>query len=228
MSANTVNNQLYLAQAQTADPGASGTISVEKSLSVCNLVSAGAESRTLGRPLREGVELTLHMKTDGGDITLTVTGGLNEGGDTTYVFTDAGQFISLRSFFDGTDYYWRKYADHATDAANASFTNASIGTASITNASIATRLTFADNASIATNASNGTRIGTATTQKIGLWNATPIVQPSSTGELIGTLGMADTTDNATNMNSNGNSGTKRYTFNDLVKHLKAAGILAAS
>jgi hypothetical protein len=42
-----------------------------------------------------------------------------------------------------------------------------------------TTLTFADAINIAVNTSTGTKIGTGTTQKIGFWNATPVVQ--STG-----------------------------------------------
>ena len=37
-------------------------------------------------------------------------------------------------------------------------------------------LTFADAVDMAFNATTGTKIGTATTQKIGFWNATPVVQ----------------------------------------------------
>ena len=37
---------------------------------------------------------------------------------------------------------------------------------------------FSDGVNIQTNTTTGTKIGTATTQKIGFWNATPIVQPS--------------------------------------------------
>lgn len=115
MSANTVNNHLYIAEAQTADPGDAKSIIVEKSLSVCNLVSVAAETRTLDRPTREGVVLDLHMRTDGGDITVTVTGGYDEAGDTTFVFSDPGQFLSLKSFYDGTNYYWRKQSDHSVN-----------------------------------------------------------------------------------------------------------------
>jgi hypothetical protein len=91
----------------------------------------------------------------------------------------------------------------------------------------ATSITLPDACNVALNTTTGTKIGTSTSQKIGLWNATPIVQPSSTGETTGwTSGggsAATSTDTYT-----GNSGTKAYTVNDVVKHLKACGILAGS
>lgn len=46
-------------------------------------------------------------------------------------------------------------------------------------------LTFADATNIVINATTGTKIGTATTQKIGFFNSTPIVQP--TGDVITAL-----------------------------------------
>jgi len=39
-------------------------------------------------------------------------------------------------------------------------------------------LTLADGNAIAVGTSSGTKIGTATTQKLGFWNATPVVQQS--------------------------------------------------
>ena len=42
-----------------------------------------------------------------------------------------------------------------------------------------TDIILEDQANIVPNATTGTKIGTATSQKIGLWNATPIVQPSA-------------------------------------------------
>jgi hypothetical protein len=98
----------------TKDPGASGTIRLRGSKAYCPLVSAAAESRTLPRPQAVGQELTLEFKTDGGDITLTVTGGFNEDGDTTFTFSDAGQFVKFEGCFDGTNFFWRKFADYST------------------------------------------------------------------------------------------------------------------
>jgi hypothetical protein len=54
------------------------------------------------------------MRTDGGDITLTVTGGYDELGTTSFTFSDPGQFVVFVSCYDGTNYYWRKLADYAT------------------------------------------------------------------------------------------------------------------
>lgn len=89
-------------------------------------------------------------------------------------------------------------------------------------------LTIPDAGNIVLGTTTGTKIGTAASQLLGFWNATPVVQPASTGELLGLNGNAATAANATNMNSNGNLGSKAYTFNDVVKMLKTAGILATS
>ena len=43
-------------------------------------------------------------------------------------------------------------------------------------------LTISDAKNIVFNTTTGTKIGTATTQKIGFWNATPIVQPASANQ----------------------------------------------
>jgi hypothetical protein len=43
-------------------------------------------------------------------------------------------------------------------------------------------LTLKDALNVAVNTSTGTKIGTATTQKLGLWNATPVVQPASANQ----------------------------------------------
>jgi len=70
----------------------------------------------------------------------------------------------------------------------------------------------------------GTKIGTAATQKLGLWNATPIVQPSGTGETAGFSAGAGT--NVTDQSTfTGNVGSTAYRISDVVKALKNSGIM---
>lgn len=89
------------------DPGAGGTIAVDRSPAYVPLVSLAAETRTLARPTQRGAIVTLCMEVDGGTITLTVTGGYNENGDTELSFADPGVFHTLVACFDG-DFCWRK------------------------------------------------------------------------------------------------------------------------
>lgn len=88
--------------------------------------------------------------------------------------------------------------------------------------------TLSDGVDLILNTTTGTKIGTATSQKLGFWNVTPVIQPSGTGELIGFTGNGATNANAVNFAANGNSGTASYTLGDVVKALKAVGVLAAS
>ena len=116
MSAHNVKFDNYFAPEQT-DPGASGTIVVDRSPHVVPLVSATAETRTLAAPLRAGVRCFLYMKTDGGDITLTITNGYDEDGDTTFTFSDPGQFIELVSVYESSAnvFRWRKISDYSIE-----------------------------------------------------------------------------------------------------------------
>lgn len=116
-SAHRIASDTYLASAETPDPGASGTIIPTKSHSICPLVSAAAETRTLARPLRTGVVLYLQMRTDGGNITVTVTGGYNEAGSTTLTFSDPGQMVGLISVDIGGTLTWRTIGSFPTTAA---------------------------------------------------------------------------------------------------------------
>jgi hypothetical protein len=112
-SPHDLPTELHSTYHEMLDPGASGTITVDRQFAYVPLASAAAETRTLARPTRHGIYCYLNFTTDGGDITLTVTGGINEDGDTTFTFSDAGQFLLLVSASDGTTYYWRKVSDYA-------------------------------------------------------------------------------------------------------------------
>lgn len=79
-------------------------------------------------------------------------------------------------------------------------------------------IVIADAKDIAVNTTTGTKIGTSASQKIGFWNATPIVQPTTAGSAAtfsaNTSGIAD--DSAT---------FDGYTIGQVVKALRNAGLL---
>lgn len=79
---------------------------------------------------------------------------------------------------------------------------------------------FADGVNIALGTSTGSRIGTATDQKIGFWNATPVAQP--------TTGIAQATflANAGGTAVNVDSTFDGYTLGQVVKAMRNLGLLA--
>ena len=92
-------------------------------------------------------------------------------------------------------------------ATNATITTGTVTTLTSTTATI-TNTTMTNSAVLTANTgAGGFKIGGAANQRISLWGVSPVVQPSTTGELLGLNGFADTAANATNMNSNGNSGS---------------------
>lgn len=93
-------------------------------------------------------------------------------------------------------------------------------------------LTFAnsvvlnDGVNLSSSTTTGSKLGTSTTQKLGFWNATPIVQPSSTGETVGfTAGGGTTVTDASTFT--GNVGATAYRISDIVKALKNSGLMAS-
>lgn len=90
---------------EITDPGASGAIPVTKSGFV-NLVTAGAETRTLARPGWVGQRLQINMKTDGGDCVITVTGNVNQTGNNTITLNDAGDCVTLIAKQSGSNKAW--------------------------------------------------------------------------------------------------------------------------
>ena len=57
--------------------------------------------------------------------------------------------------------------------------------------------TVFDGANFAIGTTTGTKIGTATTQKIGFWNAVPVVQPASANQAAAAAQTQDTLTNST-------------------------------
>lgn len=79
---------------------------------------------------------------------------------------------------------------------------------------------FLDNGNLSIPSANGAKIGTATSQKISLWNATPIVQP--------TTGIAESAfvENLGGTIINDDSTFDGYTLRQVVKALRDFGLLA--
>jgi hypothetical protein len=87
-------------------------------------------------------------------------------------------------------------------------------------------LTIGDDVHIATNTSTGTKIGTATGQKLGFWNATPVDQPAAVADLAhstssGSLPTPDGTVNISNAASPTNAELLTYCV-ELEAKLEAA------
>jgi hypothetical protein len=78
---------------------------------------------------------------------------------------------------------------------------------------------MSDGSNISVGSTNGTRIGTATTQKIGFYNKTPVVQPSPGTE-------AAFVENAGGTAVNVDSTFGGYTLQQVVQSLQNLGLLA--
>ncbi len=87
-------------------------------------------------------------------------------------------------------------------------------------------MTLADGVDLAVNTANGTKIGTAATQKLGFWGATPVIQHTATGDVTGFVAGSGAHANVDSVYT-GASGATAYTMGDIVTALKAAGFLAA-
>lgn len=96
--------------ATLADPGDAGAIPVTLSGYV-PLVTGGAETRTLADADAPGLTLDLYLKTDGGDCVVTAASPVNQTGNNTLTFDNAGEHIRISSIEDGSDYEWRVVAN---------------------------------------------------------------------------------------------------------------------
>lgn len=139
MSAHRVLRDLFRAFESVGpgignDPGDAGTITPTMWGQQFLITTAGAETRTLARPAKAGILTSIVLDTDGGDLTLTVTGGYNAAGDTSITFGDAGDMVTFLSVKTGTTYQWTAIAQEGTNVAAAAgdFTTLSIGGTAIT------------------------------------------------------------------------------------------------
>ncbi len=97
--------------------------------------TAGAAALTLARPTKSGIIATVYLEVDGGDLTLTVTGGYNADGDTSITFADAGDRVTFLSYDLAGTLYWGAIAHEGTNIAAEDLT---VDQATITTATIQT------------------------------------------------------------------------------------------
>jgi predicted RecA/RadA family phage recombinase len=99
---NTVHNALT---AELTDPGNAGAIPVTDS-GHCDLVTTGAQTRTLAAPTYLGQLLLVSLKTDGGNCVITCATTVNQTGNNTITLDDAGDAILLVAKANGSNKRW--------------------------------------------------------------------------------------------------------------------------
>jgi predicted RecA/RadA family phage recombinase len=88
-----------------ADPGAAGAIPVTSSGYV-DLVTAGAETRTIAAPTFKGQSMLLSFKTKVGNCVVTVASTVNAAGNNTITFSAAGQAVKMIAKTSGANILW--------------------------------------------------------------------------------------------------------------------------
>ena len=88
------------------DPGDAGSIEPTGYGQICELVTTGAETRTLAAPTKAGIRFHLRMTTDGGDCVVTASVTLNETGNTVATFNAVGESLDLISVTDASVIRW--------------------------------------------------------------------------------------------------------------------------
>lgn len=98
-----------------ADPGDGEAIPVTRSGNVAmTTTDAGGETRTLAVPAAAGIELTLSLSVDGGDCVVTAASAINQTGNNTITFGDAGDTVVLKAVRLGAAYVWRLVVNDGT------------------------------------------------------------------------------------------------------------------
>ena len=120
-SPHRIQHDLYKSPTRINDPGDGNTITPNIDGGTCSIVTAGAETRTLAQPTKAGITVTLAIDVYVGAATVTVTGGYNQGGDTSVVLGTAADWVQFTSIKVGTSYYWRVVQQEGTTARTARF-----------------------------------------------------------------------------------------------------------
>lgn len=172
-----------------------------------------------------GTTSTLNVQGDTNGLVRHVLGNANSGGANRRTDVQIGTANSAtEAVFVGVDQAASTYKGYIDNRSGGDLQLQRAGTANITWKASSALHAEAYNFEFGT--TTGSKFGTATTQKIGFWNATPVVQPSGTGETTGFTAGAGT--NVTDQSTfTGNVGATAYRISDVVKALKQIGLLAS-
>ena len=121
-SAHRVHHDLYRGSKAMADPGDGGTIRATEDLQICEMVSTGADTRTLAAPTKPGIRLVIRHLTDGGSIVITAAEGLNTLLETEVTMSEAGDLLYLISvtLVANSTYRWEILVNTASVVSSAS------------------------------------------------------------------------------------------------------------
>lgn len=145
MSAHRLPRDWVAAPWRISDPGASGTFNLDnKGRALALITTAAAETRTVPAPDVSGQELILALDTDGGDCTITVTGG---NGVSTIVLDDAGDSVCLVSITVAGTAKWKvSWQQGASDGATGNFADVVVNDTMLVGASSAVTVSNGDGA----------------------------------------------------------------------------------
>ena len=105
-------NVLGVEPRELADQGNGGKLAAGSQAGYVELVTAGAETRTLPDPTFPGQQIDLVFISDGGDCVVTSDSPINQAGNNTMTFADIGDHVRLVGFWNATDgWEWRQVAN---------------------------------------------------------------------------------------------------------------------
>ena len=88
------------------DPGDGGHIAPNAYGQICEMATAGAETRTLGTPTKAGIRFHLRVATYVGDAVVTCDATVNVAGNNTMTFEQVGDGVDLISVTDAGALRW--------------------------------------------------------------------------------------------------------------------------
>lgn len=120
MGAHNQLQEEFVTEFASLDPGNGGLLVCDRNQQQVEIVTLGAETRTLSDPDVAGVILSIVMKTDGGDCVIATQSPFNQAGNNRLTFNDTGETVVLLSICkagSSTEFRWKLIANDGADLA---------------------------------------------------------------------------------------------------------------